>query len=95
MQNIFVYDIEKSIERALDTLNRGAESIRFTIENETIDVTNLLEKLPLENVTVYFNLSFLSIDFVKKINAFAKKNNTANFLQSGSNRTISQRRKLV
>ncbi|MFV5691317.1 methylmalonyl-CoA mutase subunit beta [Flavobacterium sp. LT1R49] len=78
-QNIFVYDFEKSIERALDTLKRGADSLRFTIENESIDVTKLLEKLPLEKVTVYFHLSFISIDFVKKIDAFAKKNNTLIF----------------
>jgi methylmalonyl-CoA mutase len=30
-QNIFVYDIDKSIERALDVLHRGADSLRFTI----------------------------------------------------------------
>jgi methylmalonyl-CoA mutase len=78
-QNIFVYDVEKSIERALDSLSRGADSLRFTIENESIDITNLLEQLPLEKVTVYFNLGFISIDFVKKIDAFAKKNNTAIF----------------
>ncbi|OAB27422.1 heterodimeric methylmalonyl-CoA mutase small subunit [Flavobacterium fryxellicola] len=78
-QNIFVYDIEKSIERALDVLHRGADSLRFTIENEAIDVTKLLENLPLENSTIYFNLSFISIDFVKKIDAFAKKNNTVIF----------------
>jgi methylmalonyl-CoA mutase len=78
-QNIFVYDIDKSIERALDSLSRGAESLRFTIENELIDVTTLLEKLPLEKITVYFHLSFISIDFVKKIEAFAKKNSTIIF----------------
>ena len=78
-QNIFVYDIDKSIERALDVLHRGADSLRFTIENEAIDVTKLLENLPLENSTIYFNLSFISIDFVKKIDAFAKKNNTVIF----------------
>jgi methylmalonyl-CoA mutase len=78
-QNIFVYDVEKSIERARDTLSRGADSLRFTIENESIDITNLLEQLPLEKVTVYFNLTFISIDFVKKIDAFAKKNNTVIF----------------
>ncbi|MFV5702832.1 methylmalonyl-CoA mutase subunit beta [Flavobacterium sp. XS2P12] len=78
-QNIFVYDIDKSIERALDSLSRGADSLRFTIENESIDVTNLLEKLPLKKVTVYFHLDFISIDFVKKIDAFAKKNNTTIF----------------
>ena len=78
-QNIFVFDVEKSIERALDTLNRGAESIRFTIENEAIDVFKLLEKLPLEKITIYFHLSFISIDFVKKIDAIAKHRNAIIF----------------
>ena len=78
-QNIFVYDVEKSIERAIDTLNRGANSLRFSIENESIDVTNLLENIPLNDVTVYFNLSFISIDFVTKIDAFASKNNITIF----------------
>ena len=74
-QNIFVFDIEKSIERALESLNRGAESLRFTIENEAINVQHLLEKLPLENTAVYFHLSFFSIDFVKKIDIIAKQKN--------------------
>ena len=78
-QNIFVYDVDKSIERAINTLSRGAESLRFTIENDSIDVVRLLDKLPLNNVTVYFNLSFISIDFVKKIDDFATKNNTIIF----------------
>ena len=64
-QNIFVHDIDKSIQRALNTIERGAESLRFTIQNEKIDIQKLLETLPLENRTVYFNLSFISIDFVK------------------------------
>ncbi len=74
-QNIFVYDIEKSIERALDSINRGAESIRFTIEDPTIDVIKLLEKLPVQNITVYFNLAFLSFDYIKKIDQIAQQNN--------------------
>jgi methylmalonyl-CoA mutase len=78
-QNIFVYDVEKSIERALDSINRGAESLRFTIENDTIDIEKLLAKLPLEKVTLYFNLTFLSIDFVKKIEIIAKEKNATIF----------------
>ena len=78
-QNIFVFDIEKSIERALDTLNRGAESLRFTIENEAVAIDTLLEKLPLEKITVYFHLRFISIDFVKKIDAIAKQRNATIF----------------
>ncbi|KIQ20868.1 methylmalonyl-CoA mutase [Flavobacterium sp. MEB061] len=70
-QNIFVYDIEKSIQRAINTIERGAESLRFTIENEKIDIQKLLENLPLENRTVYFNLKFISIDFVKLLDTIS------------------------
>ena len=72
-QNIFVHDLAKSNLRALDSIERGAESIRFTIHKETVDIAKLLENLPLEKVAIYFNLTFLSVDFVKKIEAFAKK----------------------
>ncbi|PXY45629.1 methylmalonyl-CoA mutase subunit beta [Flavobacterium hydrophilum] len=70
-QNIFVYDLEKSIQRAINTLERGAESLRFTIQNETIDIQKLLENLTLENRIVYFNLNFISIDFVKKLDTIS------------------------
>ncbi|WP_166925365.1 methylmalonyl-CoA mutase subunit beta [Flavobacterium poyangense] len=70
-QNIFVYDIEKSIQRALNTIERGAESLRFTIENEKTNIQQLLESLPLENKIVYFNLNFISIDFVKQLDVIA------------------------
>ena len=74
-QNIFVFDLEKSIERAIESIERGADSIIFTIENETIDVTRLLEKLPLENCEIYFNLSFISINYISKIETIAKSRN--------------------
>ena len=44
-QNIFVHDLEKSNDRALDSINRGAESLRFTIENEKIELTKLLQNI--------------------------------------------------
>ncbi|TDW48506.1 heterodimeric methylmalonyl-CoA mutase small subunit [Flavobacterium sp. 270] len=75
-QNIFVYDIEKSIQRAINTLERGAESLRFTIENEKTDVQKLLENLPLENRIVYFNLNFISIDFVKLLDSISIQKKT-------------------
>ena len=74
-QNIFVFDLEKSIERAIESIERGADSIIFTIENETIDVTKLLEKLPLENCEIYLNLSFISINYISKIETIAKSRN--------------------
>lgn len=79
LQNIFVHDVKKSNERALDTLNRGAESIRFTIENESVSIENLMQNLPLKKVTYSFCLPFLSIDFVNKLNDFSAKNK-ANFI---------------
>ncbi len=71
-QNIFVHDLEKSIFRANDSISRGAESLRFTIEDEKIDVEKLLNAINLENISVYFNLKFLNLDFIKKIDAIAK-----------------------
>jgi methylmalonyl-CoA mutase len=79
IQNIFVHDVKKSNERALDTLQRGAESIRFTIESETTSIEELMHNLPLGSTTYYFNLPFLSIDFVNQVQEFCTKNN-ANFV---------------
>ncbi|KVV15610.1 methylmalonyl-CoA mutase subunit beta [Flavobacterium sp. TAB 87] len=70
-QNIFVYDIEKSTLRAIESLNRGAQSLRFTIENSDCDLQKLLSPIPLENKIVYFNLNFISIDFVSKLEEIA------------------------
>jgi methylmalonyl-CoA mutase len=70
-QNIFVRDIEKSNKRAIDSINRGAESLRFTIEDDKIDLSKLLQSIDINSTNIYFNLSFLSTDFVKKIDAFA------------------------
>ena len=72
--SIFVYDVKKSNERAIDSLHRGAESVRFTIENEVVFLNDLMENLPKENVTYYFNLLFFSIDFAKKVAAYSIQN---------------------
>lgn len=81
VQNIFVHDVKKSNVRALETLQRGAESIRFTIENDSVSVEQLLENLPFENVNYYFNLPFLSVEFANTINDFATKNKATIFIQ--------------
>ena len=81
VQNIFVHDVKKSNARALETLQRGAESIRFTIESESISIEELMQNLPLENVNYYFNSPFLSIEFSNKINDFASKNKATIFIQ--------------
>ena len=73
LQNIFVHDITLSNKRAITVLNRGAESIRFTIENEKVSIEELMQNLPIEKTQYFFYLPFLSIDFVNKISAFTTK----------------------
>src|SRR5690554_1805982 len=44
LQRIYVFDIEKSNKRAKEILNRGAESIYFTIEKQETDLFVLLKR---------------------------------------------------
>lgn len=73
LQRIYVFDIQKSNNRAKETLNRGAESIYFTIETPEIDLNILFASLP-QNVTYYIKPLFLSEAFAAKVNEFAKTN---------------------
>jgi methylmalonyl-CoA mutase len=82
VQNIFVHDVKKSNIRALETLQRGAESIRFTLESDSVSIDELMQNLPTENVNYYFHLPFLSVEFSNKINDFASKNNANIFVQN-------------
>lgn len=82
VQNIFVHDLKKSNGRALETLQRGAESVRFTLENDAVSIDELMQNLPLENVNYYFSLPFLSVEFSNKINEFASKNKANIFIQN-------------
>ncbi len=71
-QDIFVFDVEKSVYRAQDSINRGAESIRFVIEDEKTDIEKLLSGLP-SDITVFIDMNFLSAGFLKRIDAVAGK----------------------
>ena len=81
VQNIFVFDVEKSIKKANDSVARGVESICFTIENEEIDYTKLLSEIDLVKIPVYLKLKFLSSNFIKKINQIALSKNAVIHIQ--------------
>lgn len=69
-------------KKALDALERGAESFVFTIASDEISVEKLLEGLSLSTVEIHFYLPFYSIDFVKKLDSFLQKQPEKNcFLQ--------------
>jgi len=73
IQDIFVFDLEKSIIKAKDSLNRGADSIKFIIQNQEIDIYKLLSEIDIKEYTIYINLQFLSVEYVQKINTIAQE----------------------
>ncbi|WP_298555254.1 methylmalonyl-CoA mutase subunit beta [uncultured Algibacter sp.] len=72
-QSIFVADVNKSNLKAIDVLERGAESIKFIIPSENISIESLIKKINLNTTILYFELQFLSEDFIKKIHEIAPK----------------------
>ncbi|GGD84370.1 methylmalonyl-CoA mutase subunit beta [Planktosalinus lacus] len=58
-QFIFIDDATIANKLALDALQRGAEAIYFTAEQE-FDIEKLFKNIPVENHTFYFDLKFLS-----------------------------------
>ena len=65
-QEIYVADAARANKKALDILQRGAESLIFTVPSESIDMRRLLAGIDLETVPVHFNFRFLSSNYIKK-----------------------------
>ncbi len=73
VQEIYVFDTEKSIVKANEVLNRGAESIRFIIPTVETDVANIINSIQKQPKAVYLQLLFLDVDVIAKINEEAAK----------------------
>lgn len=73
-QIIFVQNLEVSNSRALDAINRGAESIKFIIPEETLSVEKLLKNIDTSKVLLFFELHFLSSEFVNNLSDYCSKN---------------------
>ena len=73
VQEIYVFDTEKSIAKANEVLKRGAESIRFIIPSKEINVVNIINQLQQQPKAVYLQLLFLDADVVEQINTEAAK----------------------
>ena len=66
-QPIYVADVTKSNLNAVDIIERGAESIKFIIPSKTTSIKDLIKNIIPETVQFYFELQFLSEDYIKKI----------------------------
>jgi len=66
-QTIYVSNEEKANHNALDALQRGADSIQFVIPSKNISIDLLLNNLDLSTTVLYFELQFLSEEFIKQL----------------------------
>jgi methylmalonyl-CoA mutase len=66
-QSIFVANVQKSNQIAIDALKRGAESIKFILPSTDISIEDLFKGIDLTSITVYFELQFQDSEFVKQL----------------------------
>lgn len=59
-QEIYAGNAKMANSKALDALERGAESLVFTIPSDEIKIEKLINGINLEQVPVHFNFQFLS-----------------------------------
>ncbi len=71
-QNIYAGNTDMANSKALDVLERGAESLVFTIPSDEIEIERLLKGIDVERVPVHFNLQFLSSAYLKSISSATK-----------------------
>lgn len=72
-QSIFVANVQKSNQVAVDALKRGAESIKFILPSKDISIEALLKDIDLTSITIYFELQFLDSEFVKQFSVIPVK----------------------
>lgn len=66
-QIIYVADVTKSNLNAIDVISRGAESIKLIIPTDSISIESLIKNINTSEIQLYFELHFLSEDFIKDI----------------------------
>jgi methylmalonyl-CoA mutase len=76
-QTIFVANVSKSNAKALDAISRGAEALKFIIPSEDVSAEQLLQNIDLSNITLYFELQFLSPKYTKQLSNFIKPQHSA------------------
>jgi methylmalonyl-CoA mutase len=66
-QEIYVFDIAKSLKTALKLIEKGFESLVFIIPNQTTDIHTLLNQLPDIVIDIHFKFEFLSFEYIQNI----------------------------
>ncbi|ETN97082.1 methylmalonyl-CoA mutase subunit beta [Zhouia amylolytica] len=79
-QKIYAGNEKLANEKALDIIERGAESLIFTIPSKDIDFDLLLQNINLRSIPVYLEFEFLSVDAIKKLKSFISGKETQIYL---------------
>lgn len=79
-QTIYAGNAEIANKKAITALNKGAESIIFTIPSSAIDIDVLLKNISLENTKIYFDFKILSSEYISKFITLQKDTNAGIFL---------------
>lgn len=66
-QSIYAGNAIMANEKALKSIQKGTEAIRFLIPDTTIDIAVILNNIDLNVVKVYLNMQFLSKEYIDKI----------------------------
>ncbi|TGV00310.1 methylmalonyl-CoA mutase subunit beta [Flavivirga rizhaonensis] len=74
-QSIFVADVKNANQKAIDAIERGAESIKFIVPSETVSINDLLKGINLALTPLHFKLQFLSETYVKQLTAISSNTN--------------------
>tara|TARA_R110000868_G_scaffold88088_3_gene245737 strand:+ start:993 stop:2372 length:1380 start_codon:yes stop_codon:yes gene_type:complete len=74
-QSIFVADVKKSNKKALNAIERGAESIKFIIPSKTVSIEHLIQNIDLSRTSIYFELQFQSEAFINSLSSIPNKEN--------------------
>lgn len=72
-QVIEVTDAKEANKKATVAITRGAESIIFKINSDSISIEDLLNNIDLSVIPIEIKCNFLSEEFIKKINSKANK----------------------
>jgi methylmalonyl-CoA mutase len=78
-QGVFIDDVKIANNIAIDALEKGAEAIVFTAE-KPFNIPSVFKGFPFSKATIYFDFSFLDIDFAKELSLYLTKHNAEFYL---------------
>ena len=78
-QNVFIDDVTIANNIALQAIEKGAEAIHFGAE-KPFDIPSVFKDFPYNSASIYFDFTFLDIDFVKQLSVYLTRHKAQFYL---------------